>query len=129
MTANIERMINEKMIKAARELKTLCGSLQFEDCVVKKIECPFQEQPLIKGDKYVCLLKSFNKYPCDWDIPTTLDGWICRLDNGDANDLSKSEQVEIKELLVELKERREREDKELEERALEIERNDWEREE
>ena len=32
-------------------------------------------------------------------------------------------------LLIELKERREREDKELEERSLEIERDDWEREE
>jgi hypothetical protein len=31
--------------------------------------------------------------------------------------------------LIELKERREREDKELEERSLEIERDDWEREE
>ena len=31
--------------------------------------------------------------------------------------------------LIELKERREREDKELAERSLEIERNDWEREE
>lgn len=121
-------MINEKMIKAARELKTLCGSLQFEDCCVQKVECPFQKQQL-KDDKYVCLLKSFDKYPCDWEIPTTLDGWICRFENENADDLSKSEQVEIKNLLVELKEHREREDKELAERSLEIEREEWEREE
>lgn len=124
---NSEKMNSERMIKAARELKTGCSSLQLEDCCFEKVECPFQKQQL-RGDKYVCLLKSFAKYPCDWEIPTTLDGWISRLDNGDADDLSKSEQVEIKKLLVELKERRENEDKELEERSLEIEREDWERE-
>lgn len=35
----------------------------------------------------------------------------------------------LQDLLIELKEHREREDKEDEERALEIEREDWEREE
>ena len=98
-------MNKEKMIKAARDIKTACSSLLFEDCCFKKVECPFQKQQL-RGDKYVCLLKSFDKFPYDWEIPTTLDGWIRRFEDGNADELSRLEQDEIKKMLIELKERR-----------------------
>ena len=58
----------------------------------------------------------------------TIDTWISRFDNEEVGKLSQDEQIEIRDMLIELKERREQEDKELEERSLEIERNDWERE-
>ena len=101
----------EKMIKAARYIKTRCSSLQFEDCCVKEVGCPFQKQQL-GGDKYVCLLKSFVNFPCEWEVPLTLDEWISRFDNEDADKLSQSEQIEIKDMLIELKIRREKESNE-----------------
>ena len=104
----------EKMIKAARDIKTWCSSLQFEDCCIEKVECPFQKQPPLRGDEYGCLL-NFNlsdKHPCDWEIPITLDEWISRFDNEDADKLSQSEQIEIKDMLIELKKRREKESNE-----------------
>lgn len=104
-------MDKEQMIKAARVIKTGCSSLENEDCCVKEVECPFQKQQL-KGDKYVCLLKGFVNYPCDWEVPLTLDEWISRFDNEDADTLSQLEQAEIKEMLIELKTRREKESNE-----------------
>lgn len=58
-----------------------------------------------------------------------LDKWIDRFNNDKANNLSLSEQEELKSLLISLRHHREREDKELAERSLEIERDEWEREE
>lgn len=105
-------MDKEKMIKAARELKTGCSSLEYADCCITKVECPFQRQQL-EGDKYMCRLKAFVKFPCDWEVPLTLDEWISRFDNEDADTLSQLEQIEIKELLIELsKIRREKESSE-----------------
>lgn len=101
-------MDKEKMIKAARVIKTGCSSLENEDCCVKEVGCPFQVSGCkydVRGCNYGCILKLF-PFPCDWTIPNTLDEWISRFDNGDADTLSKLEQVEIKELLVELKESR-----------------------
>ena len=104
----------EKMIKAARYIKTRCSSLQFENCCIEKVECPFQKKPPLRGDKYGCLLNFnlFDKHPCNWEIPITLDEWISRFDNEDADKLSQSEQIEIKEMLIELKIRREKESNE-----------------
>ena len=104
-------MDKEKMIKAARVLKTECSSLEYEDCYKKEVGCPFQKKQL-RPDKYVCLLKVFDKYPCDWELPITLDEWISRLDNETADELSRFEQIEIKEMLIELKTRREKESNE-----------------
>ncbi len=101
----------EKMIKAARVIKTVCSSLEYESCYGEEVNCPFQKKQL-RGDKYVCLLKSFDKYPCDWELPITLDEWISRFDNKAADELSEIEQIEIKEMLIELKTRREKESNE-----------------
>jgi hypothetical protein len=61
------------------------------------------------------------------DEKMNLDKWIDRFNNDKVNNLSLSEQEELKSLLISLRHCREREDKELEERSLEIERDDWER--
>jgi hypothetical protein len=63
------------------------------------------------------------------DEKMNLDKWIDRFNNDKVNNLSLSEQEELKSLLISLRHHREREDKELAERSLEIERDDWEREE
>jgi hypothetical protein len=60
----------------------------------------------------------------------TLDEWIEELKYGDLDSIKdRLDAMELVDFLEELKESREREDKELEERSLEIERDDWEREE
>jgi hypothetical protein len=40
----------------------------------------------------------------------TIDTWISRLDNEEADKLSQDEQIEIRDMLIELKERRMRDE-------------------
>lgn len=63
----------------------------------------------------------------------SIDDWIELLaDRSKAGDIGeyfhREQCAELLELMIELKERREQEDKEDEERSLEVERDDWERE-
>jgi hypothetical protein len=83
------------------------------------------------GSRFSFLPASVCDYCVDGveDEEMNLDKWIDRFNNDKVNNLSLSEQEELKSLLISLRHCREREDKELEERSLEIERDDWEREE
>lgn len=63
----------------------------------------------------------------------SIDDWIELLaDRSKAGDIGeyfhREQCAELLEFMIELKERREQEDKEDEERSLEVERDDWERE-
>jgi hypothetical protein len=68
------------------------------------------------------------KYPLPIEVIDNLLG-IQRIAIDMADKEDKGMHYAMMAALIELKESREREDKELEERSLEIERNDWEREE
>ena len=82
----------------------------------KKLLPPNLKYPLPDG--VIDNLINCTSIPCQFDIKD---------EDGTSENLGYA--YALLAALIELKERREREDKELEERSLEIERDEWEREE
>ena len=65
-------MEREKLIEAARLIKTNCENPKFKNCGCEKVDCPFQ-MPTRLTDNFVCNL-SFD-VP-DWDLPEVQDDEI-----------------------------------------------------
>ena len=62
-------MGEEKLIEAARLIKTNCDSKEYKNCGNEKVNCPFQ-MPTRLTDNFVCKL-SFD-VP-DWILPEVQD--------------------------------------------------------
>ena len=106
-------MTKQELIQAAKEIRDICRNAfqktgTWADC--KK--CPFYASPCI----FIEYEDGQEAYPpANWDVEKLeeknrkLKNWISRLDDDEADKLTQEEQNEIKVMLIELRELRERE--------------------